>query len=380
MTDLAFEVVRGAARFAALAPAWSTLWSNADGSVFQSHGWISAWWDRLAGPSGSAPAIVLAWRDGDLAGAAPFAIRRHRGIRVLEWAAKDVSDYCDVLVAPDLDPHAFTRRLWRETVRAGGFDLAYLSHVLPDAAARVLIADHERTGAPLGRSRRAATSLRVRREGASADGWFDSLSKKTRQNYRRGQKALAEFGAPGFRLVEPGQNLDPILDRLVALKRDWLAGTGETSSLLDGGAAPLKALVAALAETGRLRVFVVESEGRIVAGSVNFVEHGRMMAFFATYDPDYERASPGMTIMVDYTRWAFGRGIGEIDFLCGAEEYKRRFANAAVELAAGVAPVTLSGHAALAIERGLEGWRGWRDGRSARRAARPGADLAAADR
>lgn len=348
------EIVRSAERFGRLAGAWGGLWTRADGSVFQSHAWISAWFGTLRPGSGQTLHVALAWREGALVGAMPLACRRRCGLRVLEWAAKDYSDYCDILLAPVPDRGEVALRLWEAVRRAGGYDVAYLSHIAPDAAAAGLL------GHGLRRGRRAATSLRVRIASPSGAAWFESLPKKARQNDRRGRKVLADAGPTTFRLLAPSEPLGPILDRMVALKRDWLVRTGQTSPLVAGGAGILTALVGALARTGRLRVFVLEQDGRLVAASVNIAEHGRLMAFFATYDPSFERASPGMIVMVDYVRWAVDRGLAEIDFLCGAEEYKRRFSNAEVELASAVAARTLPGHAALLADRCARAAAAWR--------------------
>ncbi|MFC7610568.1 hypothetical protein [Teichococcus aestuarii] len=59
----------------------------------------------------------------------PLAVRRRHGLRVLEWAAKDVSDYCDALLAPSREDLILP--LWRAARAQGGFDVAYLSHLRP---------------------------------------------------------------------------------------------------------------------------------------------------------------------------------------------------------------------------------------------------------
>ncbi|HTM76485.1 MAG TPA: GNAT family N-acetyltransferase, partial [Devosia sp.] len=156
--------------------------------------------------------------------------------------------------------------------------------------------------------------------------------KKTRQNYRRGRKVLEEAGDVQFRLLPPDAPLGPVLDRLAALKRKWLSARAIESELFDDGAAALAALVGALAEAGVLHVFVLESQGEVIAVSLNFVQRGTMMAFVTTYDPDFERASPGMVLMMDYIQWSIDQGLTTVDFLCGAEAFKRRFATQSVTL------------------------------------------------
>jgi len=143
----------------------------------------------------------------------------------------------------------------------------------------------------------------------------------------------------------PGEPIEPVLDRLAALKRDWLRANKLSSPLLDNNVDVLPRLVRALSQIGNLRIFTIECSGEIVAGSVNVVQKAKMMASFSAYDPKYVRASPGISLMTEYTRWAFDHGITVVDYLRGGEPYKFEFANAAIELTAVVQGWSLAGKA-----------------------------------
>ena len=56
--------------------------------------------------------------------------------------------------------------------------------------------------------------------------------------------------------------------------------------------------------------------------------------------------------------WAFDQRLPEVDFLCGAETYKSKFADFSIDLAAFVGARTVPGHAALAIGEGLDRLKG----------------------
>jgi CelD/BcsL family acetyltransferase involved in cellulose biosynthesis len=209
-----------------------------------------------------------------------------------------------------------------------------------------MIAASAEAGMPLKLNRRQEVSFRVSPPWTTGAAWLDGQNKKTRQNYRRGYKALEETGPAQFRLVPSAEPLEPILARLSELKRKWLARQGLQSQLFDDGAATLSSLVDALQRAGILRVFVLECAGQMVAVSLNFVQRNTMMAFVTTYDPDFERASPGMLLMVDYVRWSIDNGLALVDFLCGAEPFKLRFANQSVTLETVTGSRTLLGTAA----------------------------------
>lgn len=76
-----------------------------------------------------------------------------------------------------------------------------------------------------------------------------------------------------------------------------------------------------------------------------------MLAVFATYDPVVARASPGIMLMTEYTKWAFDHGITVVDYLCGEETYKFEFANSHLILNSFVASKTIVGSCLLASYR-----------------------------
>ncbi|MFN3670432.1 MAG: GNAT family N-acetyltransferase [Bosea sp. (in: a-proteobacteria)] len=356
------EILRSPARLVEIAPAWDALWRDADGLAFQSHGWISAWWRTAPDQSRRALRIGLLWRGERLAAVLPLAIRRQGAIRTLEWAARDHSDYCDALVAQDCDPLQL-EALWRAALAAGGFDVVYLNRLQPDALAQALA---ERSGRiSLRPYWRKEENYRVAGNWADGGAWLDSQSKKTRQNYRRGRKLIEESGALRFRLFADDEPLAPVLERVAALKRKWLERHGRASDLFDEGAAALPALVGELRRLGVLRLFVLECDEAIVAVSINLIQRNRMMAFVTTYDPDFERASPGMLLMCDYIRWSIDHGLEEVDFLCGGEDFKRRFATRSLILSSRAGARTPLGHLALAADAARSRFAAWRSRRTA---------------
>ena len=351
------EIVTAPGRLAEIGPAWDALWAGGDGSVFQSHGWVSTWWRSRRRNDRQRLCVALGWAGERLAVVMPFATRWHRGVRVLEWAAKDCSDYCDALVDPEVENRRqLLEQVWAAVSASGPFDVAYLSHVRPDAAISPLFNGWQRSP-KLTPGRRTARSLQVQSHGANGHAWFRGLNKKARNNHTRGLRIVGEAGPVAVRVGEPGELPGPVLDRMIELKQQWLVATGQSNKLLEDGAAALRALVEELGRQKALRVFTIHCGDRLVAGSLNIVTSTRMQAFFATYDPDFDRASPGTLVMVEYLIWAFDRGMAEVDFLCGEEEYKFKFANAEVDLLSFTGARTLLGRVALAVGERLDSRR-----------------------
>ncbi|WP_245317951.1 MULTISPECIES: GNAT family N-acetyltransferase [unclassified Mesorhizobium] len=354
-----FEVVTSAARLAEIAPAWTALWQRAGGLVFQHPDWIAAWWRTTPHQERRTLRIGLAWNGERLDGVIALATFKRSGIRLLEWAAKDHSDYGDALVAPESDPQVISR-LWQHVFDQGGFDLVYLNRLLPNASVRALLDPASRHGKALRPNNRSEISYRVVGPWQSGAEWFEALSKKARQNYRRGRKFMEEAGALRLRLLDADDPREPVLARVAVLKRLWLARHGRASDLFDEGSPVLAALVSVLAELGLLRIFVLELDNTIIAVSINFEQHGTMMAFVTTYDPEYERASPGMVLMMDYIQWSLDRGLAKVDFLCGGEDFKRRFATQSVRLSSMIGARGLRGHLAALADRAVHVTKSWR--------------------
>ena len=348
------EIVTSSDRLAEIGPAWDALWSRSSQSVFQNHGWIMAWFACRQAGDQSRLRVGLCWADGQLLAAMPFITRRHRGVRVLEWAAKDCSDYCDAIVDPNPDVgRQALEKAWAAVVASTGFDVAYLSHVRPDAAVGALFAGWSRS-MRLKPGHRSARSLQVGGGGANGHDWFRSLNKKARNNHTRGMRILGETGSVSVRVSESGAAADAVLERMIALKQEWLVSTGQKNEILDNDAFVLRALIKELSRQKVLQVFSIHCGETMVAGSLNIVNDTRMQAFFAAYDPVFDRASPGTLVMVEYLTWAFDHGMAEVDFLCGEEQYKYKFATAQTDLASYVGARTWIGRIALAAGERLD--------------------------
>ena len=345
--DDRYEIVDSDARLDEIGAAWTALWRRGDGLVFQSHDWVSAWWKTVPGRERRQLRIGLIWRGAELMAILPLAIQRRKGLRFLEWAANDCTDYADILIDPACPP-ASLHRLWKQAVAAGGFDVYFLNRLRPDAKFRALI--DAPAGLKLPANRRTEVSSQVAGDWTAGAQWFDGQSKKARQNYRRARKALEETGSVRFRLLPLDEPVAPVLARLADLKRKWLIDNGRVTPLFDEGAPALPALVDVLQKAGVLRIFVLECNDTVIAISLNFVQHGTLMAFITSYDPEFERGSPGMVLLMDYVQWSIDQGLKEVDFLCGSESFKAKYATRQLTLTSVMAPRSLKGRLAMLVD------------------------------
>lgn len=327
------EIVGTPDRFRQLECAWQRLWMVGDGCVFQSYYWIEAWWSTST--IDSSLCIALAWSEQNLIGILPFIIRRWAGIRILEWAAQAVSDYCGSIgEQPEV-----LRRLWEEVGKTGGFDIIRLRNVHPDSMIAGVFA-----GAMKCQQDAGDICLNLTNEWTNGEHWFRSQNKKKRNNFSRGRRMLTQEGELVFQQITEAP--DPkLLEQLVEMKRQSIAANGIRSS---GNARGLVGLTRALERLQALRIFLVTCNDKVIAASINAVQGKVLLAYFAVYDAAFARASPGILLMTEYTRWAFDAGFTKVDYLRGEETYKFEFANDVVRLNSYIEAATYIGHASLA--------------------------------
>ena len=349
----AHEIVTSPVEFIRLADDWNEFWRRADGTVFQSHAWISAWLQADPDAAKWRLHVAVARRDGRVAAILPLAIRRYHGVRVLEFAVQRFSDYCDGIGPPEL-----LGELWSKVIQGGGFDVIRLRNVAPEAATRPAFASPSFSFLTEAEDE---ISLRLRSVWPTGDAWLRTLNKKKRSNHARGRRMLAELGAVTVEHFDQAMPAD-VIQQLAGLKSQWLRDTEAESALLDGGPGLLAALAGSLAKVGRLYAFVVRCDGEIVAGAINATHGKRVWAYFSAYDPKFQRVSPGILLMTEYTRHALDHGFEEIDYLRGNETYKFEFATAHARLSRFTGAVTLPGRLALSAVRWQEAWRKRRAG------------------
>jgi CelD/BcsL family acetyltransferase involved in cellulose biosynthesis len=129
---LTTEVVRDLAPFDALADEWAALYAGCPTATpFQSHAWLAAWARAYCRP-GRLRVVVVRSR-GRLVAAAPLHLERRGAWPVLTSLGGHITDFTDVLVAPDV-PEA-GEALARALLEEPGWRVIDLPQARPGAAA-----------------------------------------------------------------------------------------------------------------------------------------------------------------------------------------------------------------------------------------------------
>jgi len=264
--------------------------------------------------------------------------------------------------------------LW-DGLRQAGFDLISLQQVRADAGCREFF-DTLAGSDTSWRIEPQERCLRIDNRWPNGAAFFRSLNKKARNNYTRGKRILTELGGEvSFRVIEPNQPSDAVITEMLRLKEDWLRANDPGSPLFGPDGAVLRMVIDHAWRSGLVKIFVLECGGRTAAVSVNFVYDGRMEAYFTAYYGEFERASPGTILIIEYAQWSFDRGLALVDFLRGEEAFKFRMANAETKLSSVTGAKTLLGHIAVSGHR----WMSRRRQRTVAAETKPQDELEAVD-
>ena len=316
-TDAAgVRTVASSAELEALAGQWDELvLAMPRPSPFLLHGWITEWWRHLG--EGARLAVSVAERDGRLVGAAPLAIRRHRGLRLARFLGDHESALCDLLLASD-EPIETADALL-DAVKRQPFDLLDVFG-LPGAS-RLAAAAGDSDLAVIERVEAPVLDM--------PDGWEAAYNAKTgskkRNLHRRRLRQLAELGEVTWTVATEEDELLAGLEDCFRLHELRWAGRPDGSTFgTPEGQRFHRAALRAIAPAHVPRMVILRVAGRPVAFHYFFALAGTMYVHRLAFDPDpaLARFSPGLVCTLKALETASEQGLTRVEYLGGDERYK----------------------------------------------------------
>lgn len=317
--DLRLETISTADAFARLAPDWDPLVrAMPRPSPMLLHGWLREWW-RHYGDEGTLQ-IHVAYRDDRLVGALPLCVRTQSRLRVLTFLGGAHSALADLLVAPGEElatAEALARRVTgSEQDFADLFGLpgdSLLARALGGSRLRLV----ERGEAPV----------------LDLDGGWEGvhqakLSSKKRSQNRRRKRNLAKLGTIEVVLARTADELAPALEDAFALHElRWNGRPDGSEFATPDGRRFHRAALLALADSDVPRIVTLKVAGRPAAFHYFFALEGRMYVHRMGFDPALAQFSPGWLNTLDTIALAAAEGLMRVEFLGGAERYKRELSD-----------------------------------------------------
>ncbi len=344
---LELALVTDLAAFDALEPEWNTLVAQSDcpNLAFQTFNWNWHWARHYLannGRRGQKLAIVTGRSAGRLSLVLPLVTSRAFGLTRLSWMGEPVSQYGDIIVAPEIANPANVERALAFAISQTGADMLYLRKVRDDAAI-----------APVLASRR--TSVTAIEEapfmslGTTPDfeAFEDCHGAKRKKNRRRQMRRLADRGAVTFDRNAGNGEAAALADHAVRLKRASLTGRGDIAPAF---ADPCFASFFADAVHGHGRptgasVMTIRCGGEIAAMQI-FIDHGhRRFLHLAVFSSKFEKCGAGALLLEQAARDCYPSGIATFDLLCPKHEYKMDFADGTMPVRDHALGVSVPGRA-----------------------------------
>ena len=287
-------------------------------SPFLLHAWLNEWWRHYG--EGRRLQVEVAFRGPRLVGALPLCVTVRRGLGVAEFMGGHGSALGDLLLAEGED-ESLGRALATRAF-SGNHDLAdlfglpgnsRLAAAFPAGELRLL----ERVEAPI---------LDL------TDGWDDAYeritSARTRQLHRRRRRRLSDLGALEVSIARTPAELEPALREAFRLHDLRWAGRPDGSEFTSPTGKRFHVAAAlALARDDVSRIVLLKLDGKAIAFHYYLALCRRMYVHRLAFDPAFERLSPGLLNTLDAIQAAASEGAIAVEFLGGAERYKRDLSN-----------------------------------------------------
>jgi CelD/BcsL family acetyltransferase involved in cellulose biosynthesis len=275
--------------------------------------------------------LITARRDGRLTGVLPLIEERRRvfgwTVTVLRSAANVHSCRFDLATAAGVPPTETVAAIWDHVAHRSDWTLLLLSDLPEDGALAQLQGHARSTGSPTAQYV-SLVSPYFTLAGFDGDweSWLSRLKGDFRRELRRRKRKLAARGAVRIRRVSEA---DPVtLERFYALEAaGW---KGEAGTAITGAASTRRfydEVAAAAARLGYLSLYLLEVEGRVIAGHFGLTHNGRYYVPKLAYDEEYAALSPGHLLVSEVAMDCAERGIQEFEFLGPWMEWKASWAS-----------------------------------------------------
>lgn len=331
----------------AVAAEWEGMRRPGQATVFQHGSWLAAWYDAFAGRT-DVKALLVTVRDsatGEIALRLPLVKRTVKGLRIVEFADLDLTDYNAPVLGPAAPREAVAAEaLWRELRRAlrrlpGGADLVRFRKIPVD------LGDKPNPLALTAAAGPCSLNGNLVVTGDEFESYRRSLKRDVRRVLDRGWRNFTQHPSATFRIVTDADEALRVLAvleqqqgaRMRELGQDFVLGEASNGLFY-------RNLVRDNVASGYAVLSMLSAGDEVVAVLLGVREGGRyVMLRVGNAGEKWSHCSPGR-LVIDRTMAALHRdGVREFDFSVGNYAYKRRF---------GVEPFAL-------VDLGAAlGWRG----------------------
>jgi len=308
-----FAVARGLDAFDALGDEWDALAARA-GTPFLLRAWLTAWCEAF----GAHDVMVATVREPDDRLAAAAVLCERRG--ALGTPSNEHSGDWDAVAVDD----AARRMLW-EGIAALGHRQLRLAWLRGDSRA-TSIAGEALASAGYHTLLTPQTASPYLEFPAT---WQELLARRSanlRQQWRRRRGALERQGLLALRVTTGGDDLERDLDTFIALESSGWKGRQASAVSSDPRTLRLyRSFARGAAARGLLRLYLLELDGRALAGDLGCAVGGVGFLIKTGFDDAQAHLAPGLVLRGEVLRACIDERLVGYDFLGGPDAYKVRW-------------------------------------------------------
>jgi len=340
---LTIDLITTRAQFASLEAAWTAL-AERTASPLDSHAWYAACAESFA-------------RDGDLR---MFIARDENGLRAVAPLVKDRSGVLPRLRLlgfqagePQALPHADGEALAAVCAAVLRTGLALDLPRLPADSREISALTQAARGAVLPVLRPGSTAAYRNPILGDWKSFEAAMSSKQRSELRRRRKKLEELGDVAFEASAPTESdFQAPLEAFFAVEGTGWKRRNGTALVQDPQArAMFEAYARQAARQGRLRLFFLRLDGRVVAGQLHVQFEDRLWALKIGFDETLAKHAPGALLTHEVLRYGCDHDLKAFEHLGGAEEWQRRWPTEEQRYSTlRLYPLSASGGAALTAD------------------------------
>jgi CelD/BcsL family acetyltransferase involved in cellulose biosynthesis len=294
---------------------------------FLEYSYQQIWWQTRGGGEWPDARLLLitARQEGELVGIAPlFTTPMPDGSnRILNLGSIEVSDYLDLLVAPEYAEEFITGLLdFLKSDVAPAFKTLDVYNLVDSSPTLPLL----HTAAA-----RKGWQISVEKLQHSPfiqlpgdwEIYLEGIDKKQRHEIRRKMRRAEEADTPvRWYVVTDGSTLDSEIDAFFRLmKKDSDKEVFLKPAMQDF----LRLVMQNAFKEGILQLAFLEVAGQKAAAYLSFDYQNRIWVYNSGLDREFQSYSPGWVLLGYLLHWANEHGRSEFDFMRGDEEYKYRF-------------------------------------------------------
>jgi CelD/BcsL family acetyltransferase involved in cellulose biosynthesis len=302
-------------------------WSDARATTpFQDFRWLDAWY-RAFTDLEPVIAVITDVSTSEQVALLPLVRRLRRGLRIIEFADRDLTDYNAPLLGPAAPRDAFgAHELWRDLLAAlkhmpGGADLVRLRKLPRKLGGRpnpLALLD--------GTSRSAVNGNHVT-TGEDFDAWRHSLGRNARKGFLKSWRAFTGEPRAEFTIVTDPDEASCVMAAMEAQQGARMQILGLSYTLNDEAYARFyRDLVDANLREGYAVLSALTVGEEVVATLLGIRNGSRyVMVRFSNAGEKWASCSPGLLVIERTMAALHADGVRSFDFGTGNYAYKRKF-------------------------------------------------------